>query len=353
LLDQDEMSWTNRMRRSLYTMLRDELDRILIHLALVDSYHRFQEQNQPYPFVENRDLRPKVRSFEKESEVHNRFLVIFCEGSLPPTEKKYIGTFDDNKVTKENLGPLIDIFLSRDFYPNLRYFNSPHFPLFLKDLIPVDYALLIQRDSSTRARNKHRYMLSHFHVKIDWPIAEAAEAMGKQLRYVSKNLYENGDKYAGILQQKLFELHGFHHTAGGRRTAAAVASQYLKRFPFISTVYVTSSETRTFTRISEGGVSKFILIQMTEHEMHNMAQAANLSMKRFEDVYLVDRLNNQGVGIFQAVYGHTDHSRPPADGKLRKLNPDYHWLTVTKQLLIPLPTNFEANPLSFSRIYSA
>lgn len=350
MLDRDELSWTSRMRRSLYTVLRDELDRILIHLSLIDSYRRFREQNQPYPFVEIRDLRPKVRCCEKEPYLHNRFLVIFCEGTLPPAEKKYIRFFDENKVTKENLGPLTDLFLSQKFYPNLRHFNSSHFPLFLKELISVDYALLIQRDFS--ARSRHRYILSHFHVKIDWPIAEAAEALGKQLRYISKNLYENGEKYAEMLQQKLFEMYGFHHTVGGRRTAAAVAFQYLKKFPFISTVYVSSGEARTFTRISEKGVSKYILIQMNDNEMRIMAQLAGMSMDRFAEAYLVDRTEGQGVGIFQAVYGHTDHSRPPADGKLRKLKPDYHWLAVIKQMLIPLPTNFEANPLPFSRIYS-
>ena len=87
MLDQDEMSWTNRMRRSLYTMLRDELDRILIHLALIDSYHRFQEQNQPYPFVENRDLRPKVRSFEKESTQGASFVHALAKDLCHPQKK--------------------------------------------------------------------------------------------------------------------------------------------------------------------------------------------------------------------------------------------------------------------------
>jgi len=350
LADWNELSWINRMRRLLYTVLQGELDRILIHLSLIESYCKFIEQNGSYPFVESRDLKPRTRCCSKEFEMHNQFLVIFCEGSLPSAVKKYIRIFDANKVTKENLGPLVDVYLSRKFYPNLRYFNSSLFPAFLKELIPVDYALLIQLDPSVRS--KHRFMLSHFHVKIDWSIAEAAEMLGKQLRYISKNLYENGDKYAEMLQQKFFEYYGFHYTAGGRRTAAAVAFQYLKQFPFISTVYVSSSESRTLTRISEYGVSKFVLIQMTNQEMDMMAQSAGLSKERFAEVYLVGRVEDKGVGIFQVVYGHTNHSRPPADGKLRRLRPDYHWLTVHKQLLIPLPTNIEANPIPFPRVYS-
>ncbi len=350
MADWDELSRINRMCRSLYTLLRDEMDRILIYLSLIESYRKFSEQNETYPFVESRDLKPRVRCCDKEFELHNRFLVIFCEGSLPSTVKKHIRIFDSNKVTKDNLSPLLDIFLSQKFYPNLRYFNSPHFSALLKDLIPVDYALLIQRDPSVRS--EHRFMLSHFHVKIDWSISEAAESLGKQLRYVSKNLYENGDKYAEMLQQKFFESYGFHYTVGGRRTAAAVAYEYLKQFPFLSTVYVSSSESRMFTRISEQGCSKYVLIQMNDHEMGMMAQSANLSEERFAEAFLLDRVEDKGVGIFQVVYGLTDHSRPPADGKLRRLKPDYHWLTVIKQLLIPLPTNMEANPIPFPRVYS-
>ena len=61
---------------------------------------------------------------------------------------------------------------------------------FIKELLPVDYALLIQRD--TAGISKNRYGLSHFHVRIDWPIADAAEDMAQSLRYISKDLYEKG-----------------------------------------------------------------------------------------------------------------------------------------------------------------
>ncbi len=55
-------------------------------------------------------------------------------------------------------------------------------------------------------------MLSHFHVKIDWPIDDATEEMAKQLRYISKELYENGEQYAQGLRQRLFAKYGFHQS---------------------------------------------------------------------------------------------------------------------------------------------
>jgi len=44
--------------------------------------------------------------------------------------------------------------------------------------------------------------------------------------------YEKGDKYAEIVQKKFFEYYGMHPTAGGRRTAAIIAAQYLRRLFF-------------------------------------------------------------------------------------------------------------------------
>ena len=91
--------------------------------------------------------------------------------------------------------------------------------------------LLIQRDPTTRSAN--RYSLTHYHVRIDWPIADAAEDLAQSLRYISKDLYEKGDKYAELAQRKLFEYYGMPVMVGGRRTAAMVAAQYLKRIPCI------------------------------------------------------------------------------------------------------------------------
>ena len=59
--------------------------------------------------------------------------------------------------------------------------------------------------------------------------------------------------------------------AGGRRTAAIVAAQYLKRIPCITTVYVGSNESRSLIRISERGVSKYILLKLTNAEMESIA----------------------------------------------------------------------------------
>jgi hypothetical protein len=286
---------------------------------------------------------------EKEYVLHNRFLVIFCESTIPNRYKKHIRFFDCNKVTREGIAELTCVQLHKAYTKNLRYFDNPGFQDLVIDLLPVDYALLIQQAPSARSQN--RYALTHFRVRIDWPLDNATEAMAQQLRYISKELYDKGEKHAQSLQNKLFESYGFHYAVGGRRTAAVIAAQFLKQMEFISTIYVCSAESRTLTRISERGVKKFILIKLPTQEIARVAAENGMSFDSFVARYIVDMQDGYGVGTFQVVYRPALHARPPEDGKLRKLQPDYQWLTVTSQLLIPLPVYAETYPVPFSTIY--
>ena len=344
-----QLSLHSRVCRSIYELLRDQMDVYLVKRALIDSYENFSRAGEPYQFVTKRELKPRARMAYKENTLHNRFLVLFCEGTVPRTYKKYIRFFDTNKVTKEAVTNIANVPLHKKYTKNLRYFDNPGFEQLVLDLSAVDYSLLIQRDPSIKRKN--RYALTHFHVKIDWPIDDATEEMAQQLRYISKELYENGEKYAQDLHRKLFENYGFHYTVGGRRSAAVVAAQFLKKMEFISTIYIMSSESRTLTRICERGVSKFVLIRLPHEEITRLSSENRMDCNAFVKRFLVQFQDNYGVGILNVVYQNTVHAKPPEDGKLRRLKPDYQWLTVSNQLLIPLPDNPEVYPIPYSTIY--
>ena len=346
----EELSQANKLRRSYYELLRDDLDQFMMSYALIDSYKNFLSKNLPYPFVEKRELKPRARIPDVEYECQNTFLVIFLEDTIPSAHKKYIRFFDVNKTTKTNLLRSKTLRLSDDFDRNQKYLDSVHFYDFIKSLLPVDYALLIQRTPGIKKRD--RYNLSHFHVKIDWPIADAAEALAQSLRYISKDLYEKGDKYAEDIQKKFFEYYALSVAAGGRRTAAIVAAQYLKKIPCISTVYVGSSESRALMRISERGVSRSILMKFTDEELHQISEANSLTPNTFKKNYMVAREGNNGICIFQATYFYTNQSRPPDDGKLHELKSDLYWLTVGAQHIIPKPGVWKYPPLPFNIIYT-
>lgn len=346
----ESLSQTDKNRRSYYELLRDQLDEYMVQYTLIDSFHRFCGEKIKYPFVEMRELKPRARIPDLEYECQNSALVIFLEDTIPNEHKKYIRFFDVNKTTKKNLLHSKSLPLAEKFDRNQRYLDGVHFFNFMEILMPIDYALLIQRDPTSDLRD--RYSLSHFHVRIDWPISQAAEDLAQSLRYISKDLYEKGEKYAEDVQKKFFEYYGLPAMAGGRRTAAIVASQYLRRIPCITTVYAGSSESRALIRISERGVTKSILVPMTAAEMDGVAAEHGLGPRVFRNNYQVARDGRRGVFIFQTVYYLTDHARPPDDGKLRDIKPDLNWLTIESQLIMPRPGVYKYAPLPVNLIYA-
>lgn len=346
----EELSMADKLRRSYYELLRDELDYFLIQHALLDSHDRFAQQKEPYPFVEKREMKPRARIPDQEYECQNAFLVLFVEDSIPAEHKKYIRFFDDNKSTKQNLLRSNSLKLADNFDRNWKYLESVHFSNFLKSVLPVDYALLIQRDPATS--NKNRYALSHFHVRVDWPIAAAAEDLARQLRYISKDIYEKGDRDAEYIQKKFFEYYGMPVMAGGRRTAAIVAAQYLKRIRGITTVYAGSSESRALFRFSERGIAKFVLMPLNRQDLDTVSNEHNLSAQKIIKNYVVARMKTELVCLLQVTYQWTSHARPPEDGKLRDIKPDLNWLTVGEQHLLPKPGVYKYAPLPVNIIYT-
>lgn len=322
----------------------------MIDYALIESYKKFKERNLEYPYVEKRELKPRAILPDVEYECQNSFLVLFVEDTIPPLHKKYIRFFDVNVTKKTNLLRSKTLPISDDFERYQKYLESAQFYNFLKTLLPVDYALLIQRDPSTRTRN--RYSLTHFHVRIDWPIADAAEDLARHLRYISKDLYEKGDKYAEDVQKKFFEYYGLPVMVGGRRTAACVAAQYLRRLPCITTVYAGSSETRALIRLSEKGVSRVVLMKFSNQDIRQMAENNHIAVKTFRNNYVIDNDKNENVCIFQANYTATQHAVPPEDGKLREIKSDVFWLTVEGQQVIPKPDVFKYPPITANVIYT-
>jgi hypothetical protein len=349
-LGRNEIAWNERLRRCIYFYVGYELEKSLITQALIESYKAFKDADREYPFVEMRELKPRAKIIAPEPPEQRHFILIFNEELLPTESKNYIRFFDSNKVTKENLSNLIEFELKDVFQQRMRYFENKDFENLLRSLLKSDFAVLIQRDPTVKAR--YRFGLSHFRVRIDWPVAEAAQDLGRHLRYISKHLYEKGDRFAEVIQKKLYEYYGFHHTVGGRRTAAMVAARFLSRFDFLSTVYIASAEARTLISIAPWRISKYVLIRLVDREIKELAHAANLGEKDFVSAYLIDRLPGYGVGLFLVTYTHNEHSMPPEDGRLRDLNPDHQWLNVDMQLIIPPPSSPDVRPIHYPVVYA-
>ncbi len=344
----DGLSREERLRRSYYEVLRDELDQFVLGYSLIGSYNNFLRLRSPYPFVELRELKPRARIPSIEFEAQNSFLIIFNEDFIHKKHKKYIRYFDANKTTKQNL-------LRHKYFPNIenfnrdmKFFETGDFFALLRSLLPLDYALLIQRNQQTKVR----YALTHFHVRVDWPIAEASETLARDLRYISKDLYEKGDKYAEDFQKKFFEYYGVPVLSGGRRTAAIVAAQYFRQMPGLTTVYVSSSESRNLLRIDERGVSKSVLVKLTAPEIQALAKQAGLTQSTFTKNYVVARQRKHFVCILNVRYDYTSHALPSEGGRLRELKPDTNWLTVSEEHILPKPSVSHHPPIAYKMVYA-
>lgn len=341
------LSREERLRRSYYEVLRDELDQFVLEYSLVGSYNNFLQLQLPYPFVELRELKPRARIPSVEFDAQNSFLIIFSEDFIDKKHKKYIRYFDVNKTTKNNLLRHKNFPDIENFNRNIKYFETSEFFSLLGSLLPIDYALLIQRNQQA----KIRYALTHFHVRIDWPIAEASEDLAKELRYISKDLYEKGDKYAEDFQKKLFEYYGIPVMSGGRRTAAIVAAQYFRQFPGITTVYVSSSESRNLLRIDERGVCKSVLVKLSDSEIKKIADNAGITQNIFTKNYVIARQRKNFICILNVKYDYTSHALPSEGGRLRELNPDTNWLTVSQEHILPKPSTLIFPPIPHKMVY--
>jgi len=345
-----ELSYIEMVRRSFYVFLRDELERRLKIITFEKPYRLCKEGGIPYPYVDPSDMRPKKREFSKESPVARPYIIIFCEESIDPVHQKYIRFSDDNRIRKDTLALIPNVRLNKPFYSGIKFFERNNFFELLEELLDVDYGLLIQRDD--RYKKHNRYALTHFHVKIDWPIAEAAESLAKELRFISKSLYERGERYADTLQEKLFEHYGWHHQAiGGRRTAGLIAAQYLKQIMGLSTVYVSSAETRTLTRYSEKGVARYAVIQLDKEYAQQVTEMNKVSAEAFKQCYVLGESENFYDVMMFVTYKHTEWGMPPLDNKLRMIRPDYSWLIVDKEMILPLSSALNAHPLPLKWIY--
>jgi len=155
-----------------------------------------------------------------------------------------------------------------------------------------------------------------------------------------------------IFRKNFFEYYCLPEMVGGRRTAAVVAAQYLRRIPCISTIYVASSESRALIRCTERGVSKSVLIKLSSKEMAEIAEANNLTLAMLKKHYMVEKEGKSGVFIFKATYAPTIHALPSEGGKLREVIPEPYWLTVKQQQILPKTGVWDWAPITHNLIYS-
>ena len=73
-------------------------------------------------------------------------------------------------------------------------------------------------------------------------------------------------------------------------------------------------------KYSERGLSKFFLIRLNNAQISALAEREGMDTETLKASYLYPAVDDH-VGISEAVYDYTQHSKPPDSGKLRRINP--------------------------------
>ncbi len=340
-----------------FESVRGLLDHILIDLMLVDSLEKFLSQGVEYPFVDMRELKSGAAGSglpESEVMLHNNGLVLLVDGILPAESKKHIRTREKCRVRKEQLASsrmFDDDFLTQ-FEVASTYAGRPGFEELLCRLTQVDYGLVVQQDS--RSTRQVRYALTHFRVRIEGLVEDAVERMGHRFNYLKRHLYEEGEAKAEQLEAKFYERFGYHHTVGGRRTAAILAAQCLIRLaatdqPLDFSVYIGSAEARTLTRITSDKIYRYALIRLSKEEIDAIEERAPVRAN-----HLIHLDTNQGgVGVLEVTYRCTPNSIPSKKHRGMENLGSLSFLKVEEQRLMPRRGTLDAEPVTVSVVYKA
>jgi hypothetical protein len=93
-------------------------------------------------------------------------------------------------------------------------------------------------------------------------------------------------------------------------------------------------------------------MKLTKANIEQIAESVQVQPGAIKKHYLIAKKGGGGVVIFQTTYNHTPHAKPSEDGKLRELNTEYFWMTVTRQNILPKPGLWEKPPLPYNIIYT-
>ena len=320
---------------------RAQLARLLIDHTLIQSYRRCRRAGQPYGFADQNALLPEHLSGGLERAYQNTALLFAVDGRLPGGLNKHFRLRASNRVSWRNLqrfAPVLDL---SEYKSADGRFDSPALEDLVRKLLPLDYALMVERVADGDGDGDEIFELTHFHVKVERLTDNAIKDLGRSLGYIERRLFERGEDYVEALETKFYEYHGFSANASGRKSAGAMAAQLLAASELDFAVFVASQEDNRLTVLTPGDVVvQYLLIRLSGR-----------ARQRFEasipaGATLGDYLVNAPDGPDAVLILRAELARAAAALPRRRRPRDKDivasWLTLAEEVVIPLPA--EAAP---------
>ncbi len=114
---------------------------------------------------------------------------------------------------------------------------------------------------------------------------------------------------------------------------------------------MSSAETRTLTTYSEKGIGRYAIVQMEKQYAKALIEAQGITESGFRQGYVLGESGNAFDVMLIVRYEHTEGGTPPADGKLRIIRPDYSWLGVDTEMVLPKTDAVNFRPLQVKWVY--
>jgi hypothetical protein len=318
---------------SSFSATRDQLSEFLIQATLIESYHSFARHAKPYPFATRQSLRPGVSTASHEHPFQRAALILIVDGALPAGLRKHIRFRRANELNGENLSRLAPE-IAADFQPPFGVaMHDAGFPALLDRLLDVDYALLMQR-----AGEAAPFVLSHMHVKVERLTDNAVRLLARDLGYIRRTLYENGEAHAEMLERKYFEYFGFAANASGRKCAASMAAQLLGAEVPRFAVYAVCQEDCRLTMLDDSDSVTHHLLLSLDRETLRRAGAEDPGN------YAIDGESGGGGGgeavvCYRTRFRRTAAAQPQDAAAQARSASDLNaaWLEITEQAIVPAP----------------
>ncbi len=246
-------------RRSTHRDHERRVLRELLKFTLVGSLQNFTDHHRLYPFLTRDKVMPAAMGPSREWRYQQTAFVILLDGPMPRALNKHFRLRTNNQITWRNLLRVLPESELTEFRTSQCDVTSEGFPDLLDRLLPLDFALLVQRNRNDNAT------LTHMHVKVERMTDVAVRTLGKELGYIERTLFERGEDYVEELEGKYFEYFGFSAHASGRKSAAAMAAQLLGDYDTPFSVLVTSQSDLRLTLLSHRDrVEQYFLISLDE-----------------------------------------------------------------------------------------
>ncbi len=326
-----------RSSEDLFAAGRQRMVDFLLGYSLIESHLAFVRARKPYPFVERHCVLPGAALPKGEHRYQNTAFMILLDGVMPDSLIKHFRLRKSNRVTAANLRRMGSGITLDEIRAEALDLRSAECEGILRQLLPIDYALLAERPEPGRP-----LQLSHAHVKIERLTDIAVRQLALDLGYIERRLFERSEDYADALEAKFYEYYGFPANASGRKSAAAMAAQMLAGAGCRFSVLLANQDDCRITVLDDGPlVTQYMLLRLNRDELDRLLQTCRAAGIGDLSPFVLLRDGREApIVLYRVDFARSAPARGTrrSDGDRLLRQP---WLEIVDERILRVPAEFD------------